>query len=156
MLFHQFGYVNVALVDYNAFRIVVELCFNSFDVVFNVLEHKRIDVKLLQNPAVALEDLYRIPSLLLLGKMVDGSLLYVCQGVLDNSREDVHWGCNSFSACLDRGFCRLNNTVAFQSGDLDDLASKLAAQGVEIYPVASFSDDVHHIYGNNNGNAKLG
>ena len=77
------------------------------------------------------------------------SVLYAAaEAVLRNSRF------SSFSClnCLVSGFLY---ACTFKSGDLHNIAAKLLCKLFSIYFVAVFADNVHHIYRNDNRDAKF-
>ena len=143
------GDVNIALVGDDALGVVVQLLFGGLDVLLDVLHHIGGDAELLQHLVVPLEDLDGIPALLLLGQGVDGGLLNVGNGVLHGAGEGVH------GDGLGLALGGLHHAVALQSGDLHDLAAQLAGQLLDVDLVAVLADHVHHVHGDDHGNAQL-
>ena len=110
----------------------------------------------LENLVVALKDLDRVPALLLFGLVVDDSLFDMRNRMLDRTGERVH---RDGLRALCRADCRLgsfHDAGALQRGDLDDLAAQLTAQLSGVDLVAVLADDVHHVDGDDDRNAKLG
>ena len=69
--------------------------------------------------------------------------MYTCNGFL----------CLCSCNCL---VCSFLNSFALQSGDLNDLAPQRLGQLVDIDLVAVLADDIHHIDGDDHGDAQLG
>ena len=148
--------VNVALVGDDALGIVVQLCLGGLDVRFDVLHGLGRNSQLFEHLIVALEDLDGIPALLLLGHIVDGGLLDVRDGVLHGAGEGVHRDGLSAFGGLDGGLRRLHHAVALERGDLNDLAAQLAGELGDVDLVAVLADHVHHVDGDDHGDAQLG
>ena len=114
------------------------------------------DLELLEHLVIALEDLDGVPALLFGGLVVQDSLFDVGDRMLDRAGERVHRD----GLCALRGghggLCRLHDAVALQRRDLHDLAAELAAQLCDVDLVAVLADDVHHVDGDDHGDAKLG
>jgi len=148
--------VNVALVGDNALGIVVQLGLGGLDVRFDVLHGLGRNSQLFEHLIVALEDLDGVPALLLLGHIVDGGLLDVRDGVLHGAGEGVHRDGLSALGGLDGGLRRLHHAVALERGDLNDLAAQLAGELGDVDLVAVLADHVHHVDGDDHGDAQLG
>lgn len=121
-----------------------------------MLKGRLVEVELRKHLVVALEDFYSVPSLLLLGESVDGGLFNVRESVLDGALKGVH---REGLGALRRLDCRLggvHDSVAFKGGDLNYLAAELAGELIDVYLVAVLLNDVHHVDGDNNGDAELG
>ena len=56
---------------------------------------------------------------------------------------------------LHGGLGGVHHAVALQSGDLHDLAAQLAGQLLDVDLVAVLADHVHHVHGDDHGNAQL-
>ena len=150
------GDVNIALVGDDALGVVVQLLFGGLDVLLDVLHHVGGDAELLQHLVVPLEDLDGIPALLLLGQGVDGGLLNVGNGVLHGAGEGVHGdGLGLALGGLHGGLGGVHHAVALQSGDLHDLAAQLAGQLLDVDLVAVLANHVHHVHGDDHGDAQL-
>ena len=150
------GDVHIALVGDDALGIVVQLLLGGLDVLLDVRHDGRVDVQLIHHLVVALEDLNGVPALLLLGQVVHRRLLDVGDGVLHGAGEGVH---GDGLGGLGRGHSRLrrfHDALALQGGDLHDLAAQLAAQLLHVDLVAVLADNVHHVDGDDNGDAQLG
>ena len=57
---------------------------------------------------------------------------------------------------LDGGLRRLHDAVALERGDLNDLAAQLAGELGDVDLVAVLADHVHHVDGDDHGDAQLG
>ena len=79
-----------------------------------------------KNLVVSLKYLDGVPSLLLLGKSVNGSLLNVSKCMLNNAGERVLRNGLCVLRGVDSSLCRLHYARALQSGDLNDLAAQLS------------------------------
>jgi len=113
-------------------------------------------VQLIQHLVVALEDLDGVPALLLLGQVVHRRLLDVGDGMLHGAGEGVHGdGLGGLGRSHSR-LRRFHDALALQGGDLHDLAAQLAAQLLHVDLVAVLADNVHHVDGDDNGDAQLG
>ncbi len=148
--------VNVALVGDDALGVVVQLSLGGLDVRFDVLHGFGRDGQLLEHLIVALEDLDGVPALLLLGHIVDRRLLDVRDGVLHRAGEGVHRDGLAALGSLDGSLRRLHHAVALERGDLDDLAAQLAGELGDVDLVAVLADHVHHVDGDDHGDAQLG
>ena len=62
----------------------------------------------------------------------------------------------NYSSGLDGGLGGLHDAVTLQGGDLHDLAAQLTAQLRHVDLVAVLADHVHHVDGDDHGNAQLG
>ena len=116
----------------------------------------RVDLQLIQHLVIALEDLDGVPALLLLGQVMYGGLLDVGDGVLHGAGEGVHGNGLGGLGGLHSGLGGLHNALALQGGDLHDLAAQLTAQLLHVDLVAVLADHVHHVDGDNHGDAQLG
>ena len=150
------GDVHVALVGDDGLGIVVQLLLGGLDVSLDVLHGLSGDVQLGQYLVVALKDLDGVPALLLLGHAVHGGLLDMGDSVLHRAGEGVHGDGLGGLGGLDGGLGGLHDALALQGGDLHDLAAQLAAQLFHVDLVAVLADHVHHVDGDNNGDAQLG
>ena len=113
-------------------------------------------MQLIHHLVVALEDLDGVPALLLLGHVVHRRLLDVGDGVLHGAGEGVHGdGLGGLGRSHSR-LRRFHDALALQGGDLHDLAAQLAAQLLHVDLVAVLADNVHHVDGDDNGDAQLG
>ena len=150
------GDVHIALVGDDGLGIVVQLLLGGLDVLLDVGHDGRVDLQLIQHLVVALEDLDGVPALLLLGQVMYGGLLDVGDGVLHGAGEGVHGDGLGGLGGLHSGLGGLHNALALQGGDLHDPAAQLAAQLVHVDLVAVLADHVHHVDGDDNGDAQLG
>ena len=148
--------VDVALVGDDALGVVVQLLLGSFDVGLDVRHGLLGQTQLLHHLVVTLEDLDGVPTLLLLGHTVDSCFLDVGNGVLHRTGEGVHGNGLAVLCGVDRSLGSSHNAVALQGGDLDDLAAQSLRQLVDIDLVAVLADDIHHVDGNDHGDAQLG
>ena len=121
-----------------------------------MLEHIGGDGELCKHLVVALKNLYRVPALLLLGHIVYGGLLDMRYRVLDNAGEGVHGDGLCAFRRLYRGLGCKHNAVALERGYLMDLTAQLPRKLLDVYLVAVFAHHVHHVYRNDDGDAKLG
>ena len=148
-------YVNVALVGDDALGIVVKLGLGCLDIALDMLHNGSIDLELSKSLVVALEDLYRVPALLILRHGVQSRFLDVSDSVLDRAGEGVHRNGLAVLCSVDSGLGSVHNAVALQSGDLNDLAAELTGELFDVYLVALLADDIHHVDGDHHGDAKL-
>ena len=148
--------VDVTLVGNDALGVVVQLLLGSFDVGLDVRHGLLGQTQLLHHLVVTLEDLDGVPTLLLLGQAVNGGFLDVGNGVLHRAGEGVHGNGLAVLCGVDRSFGSGHNAVALQGGDLDDLAAQRLRQLVDIDLVAVLADDIHHVDGDDHGDAQLG
>ena len=81
------SYVNVALVGDDRLSVVVHLSLGSLDVLFNVISYRLSKSELFNDLFVALKDLDSVPSLLLLGHIVNANFLDMCDSVLYTAAE---------------------------------------------------------------------
>ena len=152
----QLRNVDIALVGNDGLRVVVQLCLRRLDVLLDMRHDVCRNLDSLENLVVALKDLDRVPALLLFGLVVDDSLFDMRNRMLDRTGERVH---RDGLRALCRADCRLgsfHDAGALQRGDLDDLAAQLTAQLSGVDLVAVLADDVHHVDGDDDRNAKLG
>lgn len=87
---------------------------------------------------------------------MDGGLFNVRESVLDGALKGVHREGLCVLRRLDCRLGRSHDSVAFKGGDLNYLAAELAGELIDVYLVAVLPDDVHHVDGDNNGDAELG
>ena len=150
------GDVNIALIGDDGFGIVIQFGFRCLDVLFNVVAGGGGDIQLSQHLVVPLKDLDGIPSLLLLGHIVQHSLLNVGNGVLHRTGEGVHGDGFNVLGGINGGFCGFHDTGALQCGDFHDLAAQLLCQLVGVNLIAVFPHNIHHVHGDDHGDAQLG
>ena len=149
------GDVQIALVGDDALSVVVQLLLGSLNVRVDVGHDVSGDAELFQYLVVPLEDLDGVPALLLFGQIVDGGLFNVGNGVLHRAGEGVHGDGLGTLGSLHGGFGSFHNAVALQRGDLDDPHAQLAGQLRHVDLVAVLADHVHHVDGDDHGNAQL-
>ena len=115
-----------------------------------------VQLDLLQHLVVPLEDLDRVPALLLFRHIVHGSFFDVGDRVLHRTGKGVHRHGLAVLCRIHRGFCRFHDAGAFQRGDLNHFAAEFARQlgGVDL--VAVFGNNVHHVDGDDHRDAQLG
>ena len=97
---------------------------------------------------------WTLSALLLLGQIVHGDLLDVGQGVLHAAGEAV-LGDGLGAGGLNAGLDGRVDALGFQGGDLHDLAADLPAELLGVDAVAGLADQVHHIQGDDHGDADL-
>ncbi len=148
--------VDVTLVGDDALGVVVQLLLGGGDVGLNVGHGLLRQVQLLHHLVVPLEDLDGVPALLLLGQAVDGRFLDVGNGVLYGAGEGVHGNGLAVLRGVDGSLGSGHNTVALQGGDLNDLAAQRLGQLVDVDLVTVLADDIHHVDGDDHGDAQLG
>ena len=151
----DFGDIDVALVGDYRFRVVVELLFRRLDILFDMLKGGRGDLHLLKHLFIAFEYLYSVPALLLLGHIVNDSLLDVSERVLDRAGEGVLRNGFAVMSRLYRGLGGFLDARFTKRGDLNYLAAYLAGKLCNIDLVAFLFDDVHHIDGDDYRYAEL-
>ena len=83
------AYVNIALVGDDRLCVVVVFFLDSLDVVLDMGECRLAEGELLDDLIVALEDLDRVPALLLLGQIVHAGFFDMSYGVLYRAVEGV-------------------------------------------------------------------
>ena len=83
------------------------------------------------------------------------SLLNVCKRVLNNACKCVLRNCSAVFGSVKSGFGSLHNSRAFKSRNLNYLAAELTRKFGGVDFIAVFLNNIHHIYGNNNGNTEL-
>ena len=149
-------YVDVTLIGDDAFCVVVKLLFGSFDVGVYVFEIIGLDVQSAKDLLVMLEDLYRIPALLLFGHIVQNVLLDVSDRMLDSAGEGVHRDGLGVLCGIDRSGCGFGNAGSLECRDLNDLAAELSGQLFDVDNVAVFANYIHHVDGDDYGDAQLG
>ena len=120
------GNVDVALVGDDALRIVVKFLFRIPDVILDMGKGLGRDCQLLHDLAVTFEDLDGIPSLLLLGKVVDYSLLDVGKRMLHRTGESMLRYCLCVLRSLDGSLGRSHHSCSLKSRDLNYLATELS------------------------------
>ena len=148
--------VIVALVGDNALGFIVQLLFGHDNIMLDMCYLFLGHGKLLKYHAVALEDLDGVPSLLLLGHTVYGSLLDMCDRMLNRTREIVRGG-RCLGACGGNGHLGgLVNAGALECRDLDNRAAKLFGKRGDVQVVAVLAHHVDHIDGDHDRNTKLG
>ena len=84
------GYINIPLIGYYGFSIVVQLLFGSPDILFHMGHHLSRDIHLLQNFIIPLEYLNPIPALLTARHIMDHCFLYMRQGMLYRAGKIMH------------------------------------------------------------------
>ena len=148
--------VDVPLVGDDALGIIVQLLFGGLDVGVDMGHDIGGDAELFQHLVIPLEDLDGVPALLLLRQVVHRGLLDMGDGVLHRAGEGVHG--NGFGALggLHGGFSGFHNAVPLQSGDLNDPHAQLPGQLRYVDLVAVFADHIHHVDGDDHGDAQLG
>ena len=150
------GYVDISLVCDYALRIVVHLSLCSLDVVLYMRELFGGDIKLCENLLVTLENLYRIPSLLLCGEVMERSLLNMSYRMLNTAREAVLRDGLCSRRCGYCRLCRLRYSGPLKSGYLSDLTAELMRELLCIDVVTVLLYDVHHVDGDDNRYTELG
>jgi len=113
-------------------------------------------VQLLHHLVVPLKDLDGVPALLLLGQAVNGGLLDVGNGMLHRAGEGVHGNGLAVLCSVNGGLGSGHNAVALQGGDLNDLAAQRLGQLGDVDLVAILADNIHHVDGDDHGDAQLG
>ena len=148
--------VHIALVGDDALGIVIQLGLGSLDVRLDVAHDIGGNVQLLQHLIVALENLDGIPTLLILGQIVQRGLLDMGNGVLHRAGERVHGDGLGALGSLHGGLGGLHDTVTLQSGDFNDADAQLPGQLRHIDLVAVLADNIHHVDGDDHRNTQLG
>ena len=77
-------------------------------------------------------------------------------GVLHRAGEGVHGDGLAVLRGVDGSLGSGHNTVALQSGDLNDLAAQRLRQLVDIDLVAVLADNIHHVDGDDHRDTQLG
>ena len=148
--------VHVTLVGDDALGVVVQLLLGSGDVGLDVGHGVLGQVQLLHHLVVPLKDLDGVPALLLLGQAVNSRFLDVGNGVLHRAGEGVHGNGLAVLCGVDRSLGSGHNAVALQSGNFNDLAAQCLGQLGNVDLVAVLADDIHHVDGDDHGDAQLG
>ena len=121
--------------------------------MISVLHLADADVELLDDLAVALEDLDRVPAYRAERNLALYRLLDVGDRVLNGAREHVRDVWKLAGALLDDGLLRhpddllrgLHPAFVLERRDPDDLAAKRLRDLLEVYLVAVLLHDVHHV-----------
>ena len=150
------GDIDIALTGDDALSIVVQFGLGCLDVLFDMPHHVSGNFQLLKHLVVALKNLDRIPTLLILGQVVYSRLLDVGNGVLNGTREGMHRHGLGILGSVDSGLGGLHDAGALQSGDLHNLATQLTGQLAYVDLIAVLLDDIHHVDGDDHRNAKFG
>ena len=148
--------IDISLIRDDGLCVVIHLFLNLFNVALDVLKDRLVEVELCKHLVVALEDFDGVPSLLLLGESVDGGLFNVRESVLDGAFKCMHRNGLGALCSLDSSLGSVHDSVTFKGGNLNYLAAELAGELIDVYLVAVLLDDVHHVDGDNNGDAELG
>ena len=148
--------IDISLIRDDGLCVVIHLFLNLFNVALDVLKGCLVEVELCKHLVVALKDFNGVPSLLLLWQAVDGSFFDVGESVLDGAFKGVHRNSLGALCSLDSSLGSVHDSVTFKGGNLDYLAAELAGELIDVYFVAVLLDDVHHVDGDNNGDAELG
>ena len=155
-LLNQVGDVCVSLVGDDGFCIIIHFLLTILDVLFHVAHQRGINGKLLQSLGITLKDLDREPAKLLRIYDILNGLLDVCDGMLYTAGEDMRKLFLLARLCsLDAEICRIHRVLVLKSGDLDNLATKLLAQLLDIDAVAVLANQIHHVDGDDNRNTDL-
>ena len=150
------GDVDIALVGDDALGIVIQFLLGGLNVRLDVLHHVGGDAELFQHLVVTLEDLDGVPALLFLGHGMYGGLLDVGNGMLHGAGEGVHGDGLAVLGSLHGGLGGLHDTGTLQGGDLHHLAAQLTGQLLGVDLVAVLADHIHHVDGDDHGDAQLG
>ena len=153
----------VALVGDDRLRVIAELLLAVADVLLDVLHLADAEPQAVDDFAVALEDLDRVPADRAERHLALDRLLDVGDGVLDRAREHVRNVGELAGALVDHGFlCHLHRLLggllpAFvpQCRDADDLAAQRLGDLLEVDLVAVLPHDVHHVDGHHHRKPKL-
>ncbi len=148
--------VDIPLVGDDALGVVVQLLLGGLDVGLDVRRGLLAQTQLFHDLVVTLEDLDGVPTLLLLGLIVQRGLLDVGNGVLHGAGEGVHRHGLAVLGGIDGSLGSGHDTVALQGGNLNDLAAQSLGQRINVNLVAVLADNVHHVDGDDHGNAQLG
>ncbi len=147
--------IGISLVGDDALGVVIQLCLGRDNVLFHMGQGLLVDLEDLENLIVSLEDLDRVPALLLLGHVMDDGFLDMGDRVLDGPREGVLGDCLVHCSRLDCHLGSLRDTGSLQSGDLGHSAAQLLGELLKINMVAVFPDQVTHVDRHDDGDAQL-
>ena len=150
------GDVDIALVGDDALGIVIQLLLSGLNIRLDVLHHVGGDAELFQHLVVTLEDLDGVPALLFLGHGMYGGLLDVGNGMLHGTGEGVHGDGLAVLGSLHGGLGGLHDAGTLQGGDLHHRAAQLTGQLLGVDLVAVLADHIHHVDGDDHGDAQLG
>ncbi len=147
--------IDVTLVGDDRLGVIVIFFLNSLDILFDMIEGLLAQAELLQDLIIALKDLDRVPSLLLLGHIMNAGFFDMRDRMLDRSVKGMLGDGFFLLRRFDCFFGGVHYALALQSGDRDDLAAQLSAQLRGVDPDACFLDNVHHIDGDDDGDTEL-
>ena len=148
--------VDVTLVGDDALAVVVHFLFGSSDILLNVFSLVSGNVELFKNLIITLKNLDGVPSLLLLGDIVENSFFNMSDSVFNAAAEAVLGDHGNLGlSSIDSLFGSLVDSRALQSGYLNDLAAKLLGKLIGVDLVAVLADNVHHVDSAYNGDSKL-
>ena len=150
------GYVIITVVDDDAVCFVIKLGFGGNDILFDMCAHIFGKLHEIEDLFVSLEDFDRIPALLLGRKLVYDGFFDMSDGVLCRTAENVAGNLDLLRLSRFDGFvCYFVDARSLERRDLHDLTSESLGQLVDLDDVTVFSDDVHHIDGNDDGNTEF-
>ena len=119
-------------------------------------QHVRLEVKRFQHLFVAFEYLHGVPALLLLRQIVHHGFLDMRQRVFHRTGEGVQRDGLAVICRFYRGFGGFRDSGALKRRYLHHLAADLPRKLRDVYPVALFFHDVHHIYRDYHRDPELG
>ena len=150
------GDVDVTVVGDDGLGVIIQLGLCRHNVLFDVFQNAGIQLQRFDGLAVPFKQLDGVPALLFFGQVVDSHFLNVSDGVFHGAGEGVHGDGLGALCGGDRSLSGQFHAVALQSGDLDHLAAQLLGQLIGVDGVAVLAHHVHHVDGDNHGDAQLG